>query len=82
MISDALVGLIGLALFAYGYWALRDAAEDVSLTPEQRTMLPPFALALLGGNSRGEARFMGCFACWLGAILFVIPAVRLVMAAL
>jgi hypothetical protein len=82
VISDGLVLLIGVGLFAYGYWALRDAAEDLSLTSEQRVMLPPFARALLGGNSRGEARFMGCFACWLGAILAIIPAVRLLMAAL
>ena len=80
MVGDALVLLIGVGLFAYGYWSLRDAAEDPTLTREQRVMLPPFARALLGGNSRGEARFMGCFACWLGAILALIPAVRLVMA--
>ena len=82
MLSDIFVLLIGAGVFGYGYWALRDAAEDPSLTAEQRTMLPPFARSLLGGNSRGEARFMGCFACWIGAILVIIPTVRLLMAAL
>ena len=82
MISDILVWIIGGALFVVGLTTIRDPWADHTLSARERDGLPPFARWIYGGNSRGENRFLGCAALFVGLPVFLIATVRLAMAAL